>query len=239
MQRGDEELAPQGEERVAAALGDEVPAGVQAGRRQREDRGDEHAVRSPWRTGPRSPRSVAPGRARRSAAADVEQLRPSGPAAGRRVRPPATDRGMAGRGDRPPVVVLPPYPPSGHGPTDEHLRGVRAAHRAAGDGATGPGTLAGTAPTGAVGTGHVRTTAGWRRRSSTCWPAVPVRRRSARPTPPGPSAARRWRPLVEPARDAARRLVATGHVVVTQGGRVVDPSTATGPIRIRRTGRVR
>lgn len=44
----------------------------------------------------------------------------------------------------------------------------------------------------------------------------------------------RWRPLMEPARAAARRLVATGDVVITQGGRAVDPSTAKGSIRIRR-----
>lgn len=43
-----------------------------------------------------------------------------------------------------------------------------------------------------------------------------------------------WRELMEPARQAARRLVAAGEVEVTQGGRVVDPSTAKGPIRIRR-----
>lgn len=43
-----------------------------------------------------------------------------------------------------------------------------------------------------------------------------------------------WRDLMEPARAAARRLVASGDVVVTQGGTVIDPSTATGPIRIRR-----
>lgn len=42
-----------------------------------------------------------------------------------------------------------------------------------------------------------------------------------------------WRPLMEPARRAARRLVAAGEVDITQRGRVVDPSTATGPIRIR------
>jgi hypothetical protein len=46
-----------------------------------------------------------------------------------------------------------------------------------------------------------------------------------------------WRPLMEPARAAARRLVARGEVEITQGGRVVDPSTAKGPIRVRRTGR--
>ena len=43
-----------------------------------------------------------------------------------------------------------------------------------------------------------------------------------------------WRDLMEPARRAARRLVAAGEVEVTQGGRVVDPSTAKGPIRVRR-----
>lgn len=43
-----------------------------------------------------------------------------------------------------------------------------------------------------------------------------------------------WRARMEPARAAARRLVAAGHVEITQGGRVVDPSTAKGPIRIRR-----
>jgi hypothetical protein len=42
-----------------------------------------------------------------------------------------------------------------------------------------------------------------------------------------------WRDLMEPARRAARRLVAAGSVEVTQGGKVVDPSTAKGPIRIR------
>ncbi len=42
-----------------------------------------------------------------------------------------------------------------------------------------------------------------------------------------------WRELMEPARAAARRLVANGLVDITQGGVVVDPSTAKGPIRIR------
>ncbi len=45
-----------------------------------------------------------------------------------------------------------------------------------------------------------------------------------------------WRALMEPARRAARRLVAAGEVEITQGGRVIDPSTARGPIRIRRAG---
>ena len=42
-----------------------------------------------------------------------------------------------------------------------------------------------------------------------------------------------WAALMEPARAAARRLVADGEVEITQRGRVVDPSTARGPIRIR------
>lgn len=42
-----------------------------------------------------------------------------------------------------------------------------------------------------------------------------------------------WRALMEPARRAARRLVAEGTVEITQRGVVVDPSTARGPIRIR------
>ena len=42
-----------------------------------------------------------------------------------------------------------------------------------------------------------------------------------------------WRPLMEPARAAARRLVSRGEAEITQGGVVVDPSTAKGPIRIR------
>jgi hypothetical protein len=42
-----------------------------------------------------------------------------------------------------------------------------------------------------------------------------------------------WESLMEPARAAARRLVAAGRIVITQKGRIVDPSTAKGPIRLR------
>lgn len=42
-----------------------------------------------------------------------------------------------------------------------------------------------------------------------------------------------WRELMEPARCAARRLVANERVLITQKGKVIDPSTAKGPIRIR------
>ncbi|MGA1504644.1 MAG: DUF3253 domain-containing protein, partial [Ilumatobacteraceae bacterium] len=43
-----------------------------------------------------------------------------------------------------------------------------------------------------------------------------------------------WESLMESARMAARRLVAKERVQITQGGKVVDPSRAKGPIRIRR-----
>lgn len=43
-----------------------------------------------------------------------------------------------------------------------------------------------------------------------------------------------WRDLMEPARRAARRMVARDELQITQGGAVVDPSTAKGPIRLRR-----
>ncbi|MFJ6700249.1 DUF3253 domain-containing protein [Streptomyces sp. NPDC091272] len=43
-----------------------------------------------------------------------------------------------------------------------------------------------------------------------------------------------WRALMEPARDAARRLVSAGAVEITQSGRRVDPDRIRGPIRIRR-----
>jgi len=43
-----------------------------------------------------------------------------------------------------------------------------------------------------------------------------------------------WRALMEPARRAARRMVAAGTLEVLQQGRAVHPSTAKGPIRLRR-----
>jgi len=43
-----------------------------------------------------------------------------------------------------------------------------------------------------------------------------------------------WRPLMEAARSAGRRLAARDVVEWVQRGRRVDPSTARGPVRIRR-----
>jgi hypothetical protein len=43
-----------------------------------------------------------------------------------------------------------------------------------------------------------------------------------------------WRPLMEPTRAVARRLVANGEAEVLQRGAVVDPASVRGPIRIRR-----
>lgn len=43
-----------------------------------------------------------------------------------------------------------------------------------------------------------------------------------------------WRQLMTRAREAARRLIARGDLVMRQGGREVDPSTARGPVRLGR-----
>lgn len=42
-----------------------------------------------------------------------------------------------------------------------------------------------------------------------------------------------WRALMEPVREAGRRLAAQGALVVTQRGRVVDAREARGAIRYR------
>jgi hypothetical protein len=42
-----------------------------------------------------------------------------------------------------------------------------------------------------------------------------------------------WRPLMEASRAAGRRLQVDGRVDIMQAGRLVDPSTAKGLIRIR------
>ena len=42
-----------------------------------------------------------------------------------------------------------------------------------------------------------------------------------------------WQTLHEPARRAARRLVAAGTAEMVQDGRVVAPSTAKGGVRVR------
>ena len=61
-------------------------------------------------------------------------------------------------------------------------------------------------------------------------PAGGSRARGATASGSDPTAAQ----LSEPARRAARRLVARGLVDMVQNGRVVDPSTARGPIQVRR-----
>jgi hypothetical protein len=47
------------------------------------------------------------------------------------------------------------------------------------------------------------------------------------------SSRRDWDALMQPARTAARHLVAQGKIVITQRGAIVDPATAKGPIRLR------
>lgn len=43
-----------------------------------------------------------------------------------------------------------------------------------------------------------------------------------------------WRTAMDPARQVAAELAATGMVEVRQGGVAVDPATATGPLRVAR-----
>jgi hypothetical protein len=71
-----------------------------------------------------------------------------------------------------------------------------------------------------------------RSRDGSICPSEAARAVAAGASPQAPDAA--WRALMEPARRAARRLVARGEVEITQQGRVVDPSSAKGPIRLRR-----
>jgi hypothetical protein len=55
--------------------------------------------------------------------------------------------------------------------------------------------------------------------------------RSVSGAPDDPDA---WRPLMEPAREAVRHLVADLAVEVTQQGAVVDLDHVRGPVRVRR-----
>ena len=48
-----------------------------------------------------------------------------------------------------------------------------------------------------------------------------------------PYASREWHELMELTRRAARRLTSKNKIEITQGGHVVDPSRAKGPIRLR------
>lgn len=48
-----------------------------------------------------------------------------------------------------------------------------------------------------------------------------------------PYASQEWHQLMELTRRAARRLTEKNQIEITQGGRVVDPSLAKGPIRLR------
>jgi hypothetical protein len=83
----------------------------------------------------------------------------------------------------------------------------------------------------------------WRRKWARDWDCVRYCSRRGRGKSICPSEAARavggkdWKRSMEPARAAARRLAAGGRVEITQGGRVVDGSTARGPVRIRLGGR--
>lgn len=80
----------------------------------------------------------------------------------------------------------------------------------------------------------IRRLLGERAATATICPSEAARAVAAQQSAASEAADDAWRALMEPARRAARRLVAAGEVEITQGGRVIDPSTAKGPIRIRR-----
>lgn len=42
-----------------------------------------------------------------------------------------------------------------------------------------------------------------------------------------------WRDVMEPVREAARRLAHAGTIEITQRGKRVDPATFKGPVRLR------
>ena len=93
----------------------------------------------------------------------------------------------------------------------------------------------GLGPTDAALEDAIRELLAARAGSATICPSEAARRVAVREGRDGVGVADEgWRALMEPARRAARRLVARGEVEIVQAGRVVDPSTAKGPIRIRR-----
>jgi len=49
----------------------------------------------------------------------------------------------------------------------------------------------------------------------------------------GTAARRDWEALMEPSREAARRLAKAGRIVMTQKNKLVDPAQVRGPIRLR------
>lgn len=48
-----------------------------------------------------------------------------------------------------------------------------------------------------------------------------------------PAELKKNKDIMEQVRQAARRLVAQGEIIITQNGHAVDPSTAKGPIRLK------
>lgn len=68
---------------------------------------------------------------------------------------------------------------------------------------------------------------------ATICPSEAARAVAGEADPAAPAGEEPWRELMEPAREAARRLVNAGEIDVVQQGAVVDPATATGPIRLR------
>ena len=72
-----------------------------------------------------------------------------------------------------------------------------------------------------------------RGRDKTICPSEAARAVAAAQSSEGADDPATWQPLMEPARAAARRLMAAGRILITQSGHPVGPSTARGPIRLK------
>jgi hypothetical protein len=70
-------------------------------------------------------------------------------------------------------------------------------------------------------------------RDKTICPSEAAKLVAGNPRHKSHAARRDWEALMEPARAAARHLVAQGSILITQHNRTVDPATAKGPIRLR------
>jgi hypothetical protein len=70
-------------------------------------------------------------------------------------------------------------------------------------------------------------------RNKTICPSEAAKLVAGNPRNKSHAARRDWEALMEPARAAARHLVAQGRILITQRNRPVDPAAAKGPIRLR------
>ena len=114
--------------------------------------------------------------------------------------------------------------------TAEDLRAAAARSPGARSG-HGAGKRSVTAATAAGERASGQRTKRWRGPSSSCCRCARAAQPSAHRKPRGQIAPETWRDLLEPTREAARRLVATGHIEITQKGAwSIRPGPRTDPV---------